>query len=192
MSSPAPTPTVEPPGSDDIHGIKGPIEIPNPRLPFFWVLGIAIALLIGWRLWRRKQKAMVSPALVSGDSPQQRARTALKSSLNSLADPPVFCTRISDVLRMFLEEQFGLQAPDRTTEEFLQHMEPASPLSTAQQQSVATFLTRCDLVKFARHHPPESELLTLFHTALGLIDETQPVPQRSNRTGDPDFQSRRT
>ncbi|MCF7764553.1 MAG: hypothetical protein K9N62_12845 [Verrucomicrobia bacterium] len=192
MSSPVPTQTVAPPGGDDIRGIKGPVKIPNPWLPFFWVTGIAIALLIGWRLWRRKQKAMATSALVPGDSPQQRARTALNGSLKSLADPPVFCTRISDALRVFLEEQFGLQAPDRTTEEFLQHLEPASPLSTDQQQSIATFLARCDLVKFARHHPPESELLTLFHTALDLIDQTQRAPQPSNGTGNPAFQSNRT
>ena len=166
MSSPVPTQTVAPAGGDDIRGIKGPIKIPNPWLPFFWVTGIAIALLIGWRLWRRKQKAMATPALVPGDSPQQRARTALNGSLKSLGDPPVFCTRISDALRVFLEEQFGLQAPDRTTEEFLQHLEPASPLSTDQQQSIATFLARCDLVKFARHHPPG-------------IRTAHPVPHRS-------------
>jgi len=37
---------------------------------------------------------------------------------------------------------------------------------------LADFLTRCDLVKFARYEPTEEDLLSLLDSALKLVDET--------------------
>jgi len=46
-------------------------------------------------------------------------------------------------------------------------------LSAGQKQSLAEFLERCDLVKFARFEPTESALRELHESALRLVHETQ-------------------
>ena len=38
------------------------------------------------------------------------------------------------------------------------------------------FLTACDLVKFARFQPGQSQLMSLHGSALQLVNETEPTP----------------
>jgi hypothetical protein len=68
-----------------------------------------------------------------------------------------------------------LHAPDRTTDEFLSELRDRSPLKEDHKILLEEFLTRCDLVKFARHEPTEPELRALLDLALRLIEETQEV-----------------
>jgi hypothetical protein len=90
-----------------------------------------------------------------------------------LHDPRQFCSLVSDTLRVYLEERFTVHAPERTTEEFLVELGEMPILNADQKQRLAEFLERCDLVKFARFEPTESELRALLEAALRLIDETQ-------------------
>jgi hypothetical protein len=49
----------------------------------------------------------------------------------------------------------------------------ASPaLEDPQKETLRDFLERCDLVKFARHLPPQPELRNLWEAAIRLVDET--------------------
>lgn len=48
-------------------------------------------------------------------------------------------------------------------------------LTALQQQSWGDFLTRCDLVKFARYEPREPELRELYDAAVRLVEETEPL-----------------
>jgi hypothetical protein len=92
-----------------------------------------------------------------------------------LSDPYAFCSLVSDVIRVYLEERFNLHAPDRTTEEFLNELREGSQLNEEHKALLENFLTKCDLVKFARDEPTETELRGLLDAALRLIDETREV-----------------
>ena len=80
-----------------------------------------------------------------------------------------------------------LRAPERTTEEFLGELRGTGRLSDLQQSLLGDFLTRCDLVKFARHEPSEPELRALHDAAVRLVEETEPLlnPQASPPTVPP-------
>ncbi|HXG49515.1 MAG TPA: hypothetical protein VNO52_17970, partial [Methylomirabilota bacterium] len=110
--------------------------------------------------------------------PHVRARRRLEEALAHLADARQFCFLVSQALRTYLEERFHLRAPERTTEEFLIEMQSSSHLLPDQKASLADFLQRCDLVKFARFEPTEAALRELHESALRLVDETrfEPVP----------------
>ena len=72
----------------------------------------------------------------------------------------VFHLRISDILRRYIENRFGLKAPERTTEEFLTELSQArseNALLGRHKILLAGFLTQCDLVKFAKHEPTIAE-----------------------------------
>ena len=47
-------------------------------------------------------------------------------------------------------------------------------LAKEQKESLGNFLANCDLVKFAKYEPGEKELLELHHSALRLVEETEP------------------
>ena len=44
-----------------------------------------------------------------------------------------------------------------------------------QKESVGNFLESCDLVKFAKYEPAETELLGLHGAALRIVNETEPA-----------------
>jgi hypothetical protein len=113
--------------------------------------------------------------------PYRRALERLRGALDLIHDPERFTVVVSDALRVYLEERFGLHAPERTSEEFLAEIQAGSVLTPLQQQLMTDFLTRCDLVKFARYEPREPELRELYDAAVRLVEETEPLlnPQQA-------------
>jgi hypothetical protein len=158
-----------------LQDIRGPIEI---RSPWMWAkAGLLVAVLGGllalaWWWWRRRGPA-TRAAFV--ESPADRARKRLTEALDSMHDPERFATRVSEVVRTYLEERFGLRAPERTTEEFLSELATSVALEARHKALLAEFLTGCDLAKFARAEPGPAELEQLHASAFRLVDETAPV-----------------
>ena len=104
-----------------------------------------------------------------------RARQRLREALALIGQPREFCIAVSDTLRQYLEERFNFHAPERTTEEFLYELRETELLTRDQKASLEDFLTRCDLVKFARYEPFEPELHDLHDSAVRMVDETEPM-----------------
>jgi hypothetical protein len=159
--------------TNDIHGIKPPVEIPNEWL-WLWITLAAVFLIVltvmAWLLLRRRQALVSLPPPVP---PHVRAKQRLTEALAFLSDPNRFCTMVADTTRVYLEERFSLRAPERTTEEFLVELRTSPHLTLDQKQSLGPFLESCDLVKFARFEPTETTLRQLHDAALRLVDETQ-------------------
>ncbi len=164
--------------TNDIRGIKPPVEIPNE---WFWLwitlaaVGVIALAVTAWLLLRKKQSLVPLPPPVP---PHVRAKQRLAEALAFLSDPNRFCTLVADTTRVYLEERFSLRAPERTTEEFLLELRTSTHLTPDQKQSLGAFLESCDLVKFARFEPTETTLRQLHDAALRLVDETQfdPMP----------------
>jgi len=157
----------------DIRGIKGPVALPSSFTWLGWLLlALALAALARW-LWRRfrKQAGLSAPAAIL-IPPHRRAKDRLRSASELMSDPYAFCSLVSDVIRAYLEERFDLHAPDRTTEEFLEEMRSRQVLRVEHKRLLEDFLSRCDLVKFARFEPRQDELQSLLDSALRFIDET--------------------
>ena len=170
------TNVVETLGTNDIRGIKPPVEIPSGLEWLWWTLGalaVATALFFLWRWWLKKA---ATPEFVAPIPPHVRAKQRLQEALRLISDPRLFCTAVSDALRIYLEERFQLRAPERTTEEFLQDLQRTTHLNAQQKLSLTDFLERCDLVKFAKFEPTEAALRDLHESALRLVDETQYEP----------------
>src|SRR5205814_2232301 len=181
---PAPSPATNAAATNalaaDIRDVKAPVEIPGG---WFWLgcaagaLAAALLSYFAWRYWRNHRAQAPAPALVI--PPHERARRKLQEALDLIDQPRLFCTLVSDALRLYLEEAFSLRAPERTTEEFLDELQSSALLSFSQKQLLGDFLMRCDLVKFAEHEPPVDQLQELHASALRLVDETsyfQPHP----------------
>ena len=168
-------------GTNDLRGLKPPVEIPGGWEWLYWTLA-AVALL-GFALWLwRRSRRPVPPPQVPIVPPHVRARQRLAEALLQLSDPNRFCTAVSLALRIYLEERFQLRAPERTTDEFLIELQASPVLSPAQKQSLHHFLASCDLVKFARFEPTETALRDLHDAALRLVDETQFDPAPATAT----------
>lgn len=162
-------------GTNDVRNIRPPVEIPSGWEWLIWAaafVALSAAAFWLWRYWSQRRR---SPEVVPVVPPHIRARRKLEDALRYISDPREFCIRVSDALRAYLEERFDFRAPERTTEEFLHELQATALLNEPQKLSLADFLHRCDLVKFARHEPPESELRDLHNSALRLVNDTEPV-----------------
>jgi hypothetical protein len=157
-----------------LKDLKPPVEIPDPWRYVWWSLAILLGLALGywaWRYWRKKQSERPAEPIVP---PHIRARQRLDVALSLINQPREFCIAVSDIVRWYLEEQLELRAPERTTEEFLNELRGSHKLSGPLKESLGEFLQSCDLVKFARYEPAQTELRNLHSAAMNLVEETEP------------------
>lgn len=163
----------------DIRDLKDPVGLPRSYRWLFYLVPAVLAAAGGaWLLYRKFARPE------RREPPPPPPRPAHEIALEELerireADLPgrglvkEYYSRVSDAVRRYLENRFGLRAPERTTEEFLQEMATTSHLSGDQQNLVTAFLAEADLVKFARYGPTEKEMAGVFAAAVRLVEETR-------------------
>lgn len=160
----------------DIRDIAPPVEILSGLAWLWWGLAaivIVAAAIALWRWWRKRApQTLVMPPLPA----HIRAKQKLQDALALIAQPKPFVIAVSDATRWYLEERFRFRAPERTTEEFLHELQRTNLLTRDQKESLGQFLTNCDLVKFAKYEPGETELRDLHGSAVRLVEETEPAP----------------
>ena len=79
---------------------------------------------------------------------------------------------LSDIVRRYIEDRFGIRAPELTTEEFLREARRAGRAERAARELLSAFLERCDRVKFAGHEPAADESQAALGRARRLVEET--------------------
>lgn len=175
--------SVLPPDADFTKpkGILGPVPLPPPPpAPFDWgpllaagaaAFALAAAAFALFRLRRRGGRAR-SPAMAAAHAMALDALRRLDASgLDTPEKVAAFYTRVSAILRHYLDWRFGLRAPERTTEEVLR--EAAAGRATAGHGAVlGAFLGLCDRVKFARHRPGPGAPAAALASAVGFVRET--------------------
>jgi hypothetical protein len=161
--------------TNNLRDIRPPVDIPNAWI-WVWIglalLAFAAILVAAWRYWQRQRLHLPAFPLIPA---HVRAKQKLQEALALISQPQPFCFLVSDTIRVYLEERFSFHAPERTTEEFLHELRATDLLTAEQKQSLAEFLQRCDLVKFARYDPREPELHDLHSSAVRLVEETEPA-----------------
>jgi hypothetical protein len=161
--------------AEDIRDLKGPVYIPSSYAWLWWVLLGLIVAAAAYLLWRRLNRRKTVAKAEVAVPPHRKAKDRLRAASELMSDPYQFCILVSDVLRGYVEERFDLHAPDRTTEEFMEELRTSQQLHVDHKSLLEDFLSRCDLVKFARFEPTEPELQSLLDSALRFVDETAPV-----------------
>jgi hypothetical protein len=153
-----------------------PVEIPDPwkrvwRVGF--VLLVAGAALLAW--WRLARRPPVAPVAEPLPDPAMVARSRIEAARARIGDPRTYASEVSDAVRHYLEDRFGLRAPEQTTEEFLSGLSRKPQLDPRHQGPLAAFLEQCDLVKFSGWRPGAQELDGLEAAAVWVVDETSPA-----------------
>jgi hypothetical protein len=163
---------------EDIRDIKGLVPLPHGLWWLGLLLAVAAAAAVAFWLWKRRKPATPGAIRVPL-TPFEVAARALRQLREE--NPPVdeFYTRLSDIVRRYLEGQLGLRAPERTTEEFLYETSRDHALSSEHRDLLAAFLQESDLVKFARFRPGEEDKQRAWAAAERFVRETGLVGQAS-------------
>jgi Domain of unknown function (DUF4381) len=146
--------------AEEFHDIAPPVDyslIP-PWLVFviaFVVLSL-LGLVVRWFAQRRKSE-------LPPKAPREIALGELEQIRGEIErmSPYQFSIRVSDILRRYVSQQYGLPATRQTSIEFLSAAAKAPSFSADDKSLLEDFLNRCDLIKFAKYKatPSDSELL---------------------------------
>jgi hypothetical protein len=155
-------------------GVLGPRKGPGLS-PWTWLAvvlaGLAIATPFGvraWLSWRSRARRV-------------SAYEAAKGGLDALMMAPRpsegemdgFFVRLSGIIRLYLEDRFGLRSPELTTEEFLDTLAQSPDLVRSQQQLLRDFLNQADLVKFAHLVPSPEDVERSLDSARRFLELTR-------------------
>lgn len=161
------------PPVEDIRGPKDLIEIATPEKPplLLWscIIGAVVVVVIVIVLWktRPRKDALKSPSQVA-----LAALLELERSPHPLA-AEAFADRAAQTVRQYVAARFGLAAPRRTTEEFLNDLAITkdSPVNL-ESAHLKVFLKSCDLAKFAGSKLSSTQRDELIESARRFVDAT--------------------
>ena len=136
-------------------------------------VAIVLLALRWWKRWRKKRSLFGK--VVEPDSPYIAALKELEKIRNQKLwqnnQMKLFYTRITDVLREYIEARFGLQAMEKTSAEILKELLPAG-IDKNEYDSLKELLEVADLVKFAKYVPSEIENENAIPRAIRFISST--------------------
>ena len=161
-----------------LRDVKPPIAIPMNIPGFlFWlfiiallITGAAVFFMLKRSRIKKQEVEPVDPPWVTAYRHIEQLR---KDQLIKQGKVKEYFTRLSDIVRRYLEGRFAIRAPEMTTEEFLRELKGSACLGERQKEFLRNFLNSCDMIKFARHSSSGSEMEKVLTAAVSLIDETK-------------------
>jgi len=167
--------------AEDFHDITPPVDY-SLISPWLIFAGVFLALtaigLIVWFVAKSFRRPMPP------QSPRERALALLEQIRAQITamNPYRFSIRVSDILRRYVTEQFGLPVTRQTSVEFLNGLRGSSPFSEDEKSLLEDFLNRCDLIKFARYEATTSDSELLLDEAIRFVKGGQPCLIGSQET----------
>jgi hypothetical protein len=154
--------------AEEFHDITPPVDYSLiPPWLVFVIVFVALSLigLVVW-MFAKRRKPPLPPKL-----PRDIALEELERISRDIErmNPYQFSIRVSDILRKYVTQQYGLPATRQTSIEFLTALAKASPFSSEEKSLLEDFLNRCDLIKFARYEATTSDSELLLGEAIRFV-----------------------
>jgi hypothetical protein len=155
--------------AQEFHDIAPPVDysLVPPWLVFCAVfLGLTLIGLVVW-LIMRKRRGRPTPI----PSPRERALERLEGIRVEIErlTPYRFSIRVSDILRRYVTDQYQLPLTRQTSVEFLSAVADRSEFSEEEKSLLTDFLSRCDLIKFARYEATTEDSRLLLDEASRFV-----------------------
>jgi hypothetical protein len=168
--------------SDDLAGAGGGSWLTLGNA--LWLTGfIALIAAIFWLVARHRQAVAAPEPEIPADVQARTALSALaESSFVRDEDWDSFYTRLSWIVRTYIERRWDIAAPDQTTDEFLRRVPQHRAFPTHFVESLASMLRRADMVKFARQASAAGECHAAIDHAIDFVNATAPPDDAVTRT----------
>ena len=173
----------------DIKDIWKPPFVLSDYAAVFWIIfGICILiLLILYLIFRKKKKLPWLPILK--DEPQLPPHIRALQALDIIKSQKLwrqgkdkeYHSQLTDVIRKYIDERFGINAMEMTSSQILQTIHDEREVDPVFQK-LKQLLLLADLAKFAKYHPlPDENEVSLMHAYL-FVNSTTPVqiPEESD------------
>lgn len=165
-----------------IKPIKGPIKIPisfREILP--WIIGgvlvIALVYFIIYYLRKRKKAEplfRLKPRITL--LPHETALMELEKlrikKLWQSGKIKEYHTELTEIIRKYIEERFGIMAMERTSDEIMESLNDRKEISKRALDKLLQIFLVADLVKFAKAKPVPSEHELSLENAITFVKDT--------------------
>ena len=172
-----------------LHDIAPPVPLPQPLTPWIWAAAIFGAILAGGMIFyfirMRRNAPLVTgaPYLPPHEAAYRELERLISENLIEKGEVKAFYQAISGILRRYIENRFGIHAPEQTTEEFLAGLKTDTTFPEVYHTLLREFLRHCDLVKFAAHQPTTEDIQNTFDSCKKFITETRATETEASRDG---------
>lgn len=176
--------TVTSPEIDDskgIYDIKPPIAMPVTMLEvlpwvllFFWLLAGVYVLMYFLKRQKKQKELEEAKRVETAHEVALKELEKLKSEkLWQSGEVKAYYTRLTDILRKYLENRFGLRAMESTSFEILRDMEVIMHSEEKDLELIREILQTGDMVKFAKFSPEPSVNENCYDYAVMFVLETK-------------------
>jgi len=156
-----------------------------------WIIIILITSLIVWLLARFLPRNPLK-RFIRPPAPPEPAHIVALRDLQALKEEGLwqkgeikeYYSRLSDIIRRYLDNRYGISSPELTTDETVRMLQKAAVTTTGQMALVKELLSISDMVKFAKYLPDSGVHETSIEGAVRFVDETRVpdvIPEEKNR-----------
>ncbi|MCU0378021.1 MAG: hypothetical protein MUC78_07135 [Bacteroidales bacterium] len=167
--------------TDVIFDIVPPRDAPvtfGEILP--WLIIAAFSTLLFWLLARFLPRNPLR-RFVKPQPPREPAHVIALRELNSLKEEELwqkgeikhYYSRLSDIMRRYIDNRYGIMSPELTTDETVRMLHKASVLKQNELSLVKELLSLSDMVKFAKYLPGGEMHEISFNDAMKFVDITR-------------------
>ena len=171
-----------------IKPIKAPLKVSYELREFFWwiVAGIALlALIIGFFLYRKYYKK--KKTIVESTRPTEPEHIWALNELKKLEEQKLwqndqhklYYSKISDILRSYLEYRYDILAMESTTDEIAKLISSLS-ISREHQNRLIETLQLADFAKFAKMTPLPDQNMRSMENARAFVEHTKKKAEQQN------------
>jgi len=165
----------------NIKPIKSPIEAPVSFMEVLpWILAaIAFAVLVFLIIYFIRKRKKKEPLLKLRSKPERPAYEIALESLNKLKEEKLwqkgfikkYHSRLTEIIRIYIEQRFNIQAIEMTSEEILQQVSKLK-INDDLKDKIKQMLILADLVKFAKEKPLPSDQELSMNNAIAFVKNT--------------------
>ncbi len=174
-----------------ITDIKHPIDTPFsfaellrflPWILSFLLIGLIVAGGVYW--WLKRKNPLTA---FIREKPREPAHLIALRQLEKIKSEKLwqkgqvkqFHSEVTDVLRQYLEDRFGITALEQTTPEILQALRTVELPDEQVSKKIQQILELADLVKFAKHEPLPDENNVALINAYFFVNQTRHEEQKT-------------
>lgn len=175
----------------DIKPIKAPLKVPytfKELAPFIFG-ALALLLLIGLVWWylkyRKKKKAPVDLKYILPPDvwALQELDKVEKQQLWQHGDVKTYYSKLSDILRSYIELRFHVSAMEQTSDEIMKSLHRGI-IKQKLKQPINDFLVMSDFVKFAKAQPDMTDNKQAMQTVKDFVEQTKPSKEKEETDKD--------
>jgi hypothetical protein len=145
-----------------------------------WLVIAAIAAVVLYLLARFLPRNPLR-RLVRPPAPPEPAHVIALRELQSLRAEELwqkgeikeYYSRLTDILRRYIDNRYGISSPELTTDETVRMLQKASVTTREQMSLVKELLSLSDMVKFAKYLPEAALHESSFDDAVRFVEETK-------------------